>query len=129
MLRKVIHRWERKLSQRDVNRMSIPFEWGLDYLNDHLDRYPQRRTDSHGRAARDLLFAVNERAISESDQFFSAPAVTDFAFDGEWLPARVHHDGPSILGACTHDEPDILLAMYRTYLDRALTMNRTYHYR
>jgi hypothetical protein len=41
----------------------------------------------------------------------------------------VHHDRPSIFGACTHDEPDILLPMNRTYLGRALTMNRTYHYR
>jgi hypothetical protein len=47
----------------------------------------------------------------------------------ETYEACVHHDRPSILGACTHDEPDILLPMYRTYLARALTMNRTYHYR
>jgi hypothetical protein len=47
----------------------------------------------------------------------------------ETYEACVHHDRPSILGACTHDEPDILLPMYRTYLGRALTMNRTYHYR
>jgi hypothetical protein len=47
----------------------------------------------------------------------------------ETYEACVHHDRPSILGACTHDEPDILLAMYRTYLARALTMYRTYHYR
>jgi hypothetical protein len=47
----------------------------------------------------------------------------------ETYDARVHHDRPSILGACTHDVPDILLPMNRTYLARALTMNRTYHYR
>ena len=41
----------------------------------------------------------------------------------------VHHDQPSIFGACTHDVPDILLPMNRTYLGRALTMYRTYHYR
>jgi hypothetical protein len=94
MLRNVIHRWERKLSQRDVNRMAIPFEWGLDYLSDHLDRYAQRRTNGNGRAARDLLFALNERAISESDHFFNAPVVTDFAFDGEWLTFPSHVRSP-----------------------------------
>jgi hypothetical protein len=92
MLRNVIHRWERKLSQRDGNRMIIPFDWGLDYLNDHLDGHRQRRASGNGRAARDLLFALNERALSESDHFFSAPAVDKFAFDGEWLkfPSQVH---------------------------------------
>jgi hypothetical protein len=47
----------------------------------------------------------------------------------ETYDACVHHDVPSIVGACTHDEPDILFTMYRTYLARALTMYRTYHYR
>jgi hypothetical protein len=47
----------------------------------------------------------------------------------ETYEACVHHDRPSILGACTHDKPDILFTMYRTYLARALTMYRTYHYR
>lgn len=102
MLRNVIHRWERKLSQRDVNRMSIPFEWGLDYLNDHLDRSPQRRTEGKGRAARDLLFALNERAISESDDFFSAPAVTDFAFDGKWLMFPSHVRSPYVKNNTVH---------------------------
>ena len=85
MLRQVIHRWERKLSQKDVNRMAIPFDWGLDFLSDHLGRHPQRRGGDSSRAARDLLFALNERAISESDHFFNAPPISDFNFDGKWL--------------------------------------------
>ena len=85
MLRHVIHRWERKLSERDVNRMAIPFDWGLDFLSDHLGRHTPRRSHDNGRAARDLLFALNERAVSESDHFFNAPPVSDFDFDGKWL--------------------------------------------
>src|SRR5205085_12215554 len=94
MLRHVIHRWERKLSRRDANRMAIPFDWGLDYLGEHIGTPPQRRSQGNGRAARDLLFALNERALSESDHFFTAPPVTDFAFDGEWLTFPSHVRSP-----------------------------------
>ena len=94
MLRHVIHRWERKLSRRDANRMAIPFDWGLDYLGEHIGTPPQRRSQGNGRAARDLLFALNERALSESDHFFTAPPVTDFVFDGEWLSFPSHVRSP-----------------------------------
>jgi hypothetical protein len=33
MLKKVIYSWERKLAQRDNNRVVRPFEWGLEFLN------------------------------------------------------------------------------------------------
>src|SRR5918911_2659462 len=94
MLRHVIHRWERKLSRRDVNRMAIPFDWGLDFLGEHIATLPSRRSQGKGRAARDLLFALNERALSESDHFFTAPPVRDFAFDGEWLTFPSHVRSP-----------------------------------
>src|SRR3954454_24426930 len=94
MLRHVIHRWERKLSRRDVNRMAIPFDWGLDHLGEHLDAPPARRHQGNGRAARDLLFALNERALSESDHFFTAPPVHEFVFDGEWLKFPSHVRSP-----------------------------------
>jgi hypothetical protein len=36
MLRKVIYSWERKLAQRDNNRVVRPFEWGLEFLSRDL---------------------------------------------------------------------------------------------
>src|ERR1700742_2415145 len=79
MLRRAIHRWERKLSQKDVNRMNIPFEWGIEYLSDHISNRPLQPANGTSRAARDLIFAFNERAISDSDNYFSAPAISDFS--------------------------------------------------
>jgi hypothetical protein len=89
MLRNLIHTWERKLSRRDLNRMAIPFDWGLEFLTDHLTPKPQ--ANGNGSRARDLLFDFNARAIADSDRFFDAPPVTDFSFNGHWLsfPSRV----------------------------------------
>ncbi|HKP85785.1 MAG TPA: abhydrolase domain-containing 18 [Blastocatellia bacterium] len=69
--------------------MMIPFEWGLEFLADHLGR-----NNGHGGAngangdpghAREIIFDINEQAVAGSDRFFYAPPATDFSFDGEWL--------------------------------------------
>lgn len=96
MLRRVIHTWERKLSQRDLNRMMIPFEWGLEFLSGDA---AIADTDSgasgsngHDSDPRRIIFDFNERAIAASDRFFAPPsAVTNFSFDGHWLsfPSQV----------------------------------------
>src|SRR4051812_29213862 len=75
---------------------------------------------------RDGLFITMYRTYLARRSAFSGRSTLAIV---ETYEACVHHDRPSIFGACTHDEPDILLQMNRTYLDRALTMNRTYHYR
>lgn len=84
MLRHFIHAWERKLSRRDNNRMIIPFEWGLDFLADQLERNGGRR-GPNGSHAREKIFDLNDQAIATSDSFFKSPPVTDFSFDGHWL--------------------------------------------
>ena len=91
MLRQVIHRWERKLSRRDVNRMMIPFEWGLEYLGGHADA-----GEPHRGGDRELLFDINERAIRDSDNFFYAPPISEFSFDGTWVtfPSSVRSPYP-----------------------------------
>lgn len=87
MFRQLIHKWERKLSQRDINRMMIPFEWGLEFLGNHFDNGHSLPSGSNSsrEQAREIIFGLNERAIADSDQFFQSPPVTDFSFDGEWL--------------------------------------------
>src|SRR5215216_100365 len=97
MLRQVIHSWERKLSQRDLNRMMIPFEWGTEFLDDYTatdDSLPGAG-GSNGPCddPRQTIFDYSERAIVSSNRFFDPPAeATDFSFDGQWLsfPSFVH---------------------------------------
>ena len=81
MLKRVIHTWERKLSRRDNNRVVRPFEWGTESLD------PAHFTKSSGNGSdqREAIFSFNERAISESDKFFSLDAVPTFRFEDGWL--------------------------------------------
>src|ERR1051325_6460303 len=90
MIRQVIHTWERRLSQRDLNRMMIPFEWGLEFLDGDAataDALAEAESSNgHNSDPRKIVFDFNERAIADSDRFFGPPsAVTDFSFDGHWL--------------------------------------------
>ena len=82
MLKHVIHRWERKLSRRDNNRVVRPFEWGTDSLGpaDFLNGSRVNETDQ-----RDAIFRFNERAILDSHKFFSWDNVPAFRFDDGWL--------------------------------------------
>ncbi|HXG68648.1 MAG TPA: abhydrolase domain-containing 18 [Blastocatellia bacterium] len=84
MLKRLIHKWERKLAFRDNNRKVRPFEWGIEFLNGNgLGELP---TETHSE--REILFELNRRAIAESDRFFGLHHVPDFAFDGHWLSFR-----------------------------------------
>lgn len=127
MLKTLIYKWERKLAQRDNNRVVRPFEWGLEFLNGgdfdfshrHLNDYANtdandhgnghnNRTNNHGnrqangyviggaaghadrttgngKNALNAIYDFNERAIADSQRFFSSPPVTEFGFDGEWV--------------------------------------------
>jgi len=82
MLRHLIHTWERKLSRRDNNRVVRPFEWGTEALD------PQQfaeQSDGNRADPREAIFRFNERAISQSHQFFSWDATPTFGFRNGWL--------------------------------------------
>jgi hypothetical protein len=82
MLKHVIHKWERKLSRRDNNRVVRPFEWGTDSLGpaDFLKGSSVKETDQ-----REAIFRFNERAILDSHKFFSWDNVPAFSFDNGWV--------------------------------------------
>lgn len=88
MLKRVIHKWERKLSRRDTNRIVRPFEWGLELLDSTNLARPNGNSDgahSSGKDPRKAIQIFNERAIADSASFFRPPAVPDYSFDGHWL--------------------------------------------
>lgn len=78
MLKQVMHGWERKLSRRDNNRVVRPFEWGAESLDPA--HFIERSSDD-----RDAIFSFNERAISESREFFSWNTIPAFWFESGWL--------------------------------------------
>ncbi len=68
-----MHKWERRLADRTTNRVARPFEWGLEFL------------DTRAGNPRQSLFEFNDRAVAESDRFFSLNGSTHFSCDGNWL--------------------------------------------
>jgi hypothetical protein len=76
MLARWIHRKEVALSSRDTNRRVRPFEWGADYLGIAL---------GDGGGEREAVLGYAERALAESDAYYTAPPLGEHAFDGEWL--------------------------------------------
>lgn len=64
-----MYRWEERLSRVDTNRTTLPFEWGLDFLN-------------HGSYISDNpyseLLRFNKDSIEDSDHFFDPGAPSEF---------------------------------------------------
>src|SRR5215470_16734765 len=74
MIRKYIERRETFLHGRDNNRRSLPFEWGAEELGLH----------ANGNAASAVHDYVN-RALNDTDRFYSYEPATKYELDGEIL--------------------------------------------
>ncbi|HSE39299.1 MAG TPA: hypothetical protein VLH08_00925 [Acidobacteriota bacterium] len=76
MIRRLMHRWETKLSQVDTNRVTLPFEWGLHFLNhgSYLGGQPLSE-----------LFRFNKDSIAQSDIFFDPGEPPSFHVNGNQL--------------------------------------------
>ncbi|HET6267901.1 MAG TPA: hypothetical protein VFG11_09295 [Acidobacteriota bacterium] len=74
MLDKAMHWWEHKLSQKDRNRTTLPFEWGFEYLNHGFAAGPDPLVS---------LLAYNESMISQSDEFFRHTPPNHFQQNGD----------------------------------------------
>ena len=81
MLRRLFHFWERRLASRDTNRTPLPFDLGLEWVPDWGSA-----GDSDNPAAH--LRAELQRALENSDQFFSYSPVKEFVLEGNLLRFR-----------------------------------------
>ena len=81
MLKYVIHNWERKLSRKDNNRVVRPFDYGTEFLEPAKFRDPETPASNQLES----VFRFNERAISESVQFFSLDASPAFSLEDNWV--------------------------------------------
>lgn len=69
-----MHAWEERLSRRDRNRVTHPFDWGLEFLG------MPSQSEAH-----EAILRSNRDAISSSDQYFAHTPDREFRFDGERL--------------------------------------------
>ena len=78
-----MHRRERWYHQRDNNRLVRPFEWGLEYVTDHVN----------GDDPRKVLSNHTSRVMEASEDFYRLPPITDYTLNGEsltWTSAIRH---------------------------------------
>ncbi|PWT91092.1 MAG: hypothetical protein C5B54_06015 [Acidobacteria bacterium] len=76
MYKRLMHAWERKLSTRDQNRTTLPFEWGFQHLNHGF--HP-------GIDPKESICRFNEESIRISDDFFCPPGMPEFRLIGDRL--------------------------------------------
>ena len=63
-----MHRRERWYHQRDNNRLVRPFEWGLEYVLDHVN----------GDDPRVVLHQHTSRVMKRSDEFYALTPISDY---------------------------------------------------
>ena len=81
MIQNLMHSWERRLSLKDTNRTTLPFEWGFDFLN----------YASVNGSPKQELFDLNKQAILSSDAFFQhSPQQFQFVDDNLYFPSSIH---------------------------------------
>jgi hypothetical protein len=61
--------------QKDDNRIVRPFQWGLEFISDRVN----------GDDPRKLLRAHSERAMADSEAFYSLPPIDDYQLNGDQL--------------------------------------------
>ena len=81
MLRRLFHFWERRLASRDTNRTPLPFDLGLEWVPDWGSAGDGDNPAAH-------LRAELQRALENSDQFFSYSPVKEFVLEGNLLRFR-----------------------------------------
>ena len=75
MLKRYMHKRERYFAMLNDNRVVRPFEWGTEFIAEHVN----------GDDPRKLFAEYSRKTIENSDEFFFSPAITDYRLDGEVL--------------------------------------------
>src|SRR3989442_4372643 len=81
-----MHGRERAHHERDNNRLVRPFEWGLQFISDHVN----------GDDPREVLRRHTREAMSGSDDFYALPEISDFQLNGNQLTwtSAIHTPSP-----------------------------------
>ena len=96
MIARAFHRWERRLASASTNRITRPFDWGLDWLADQPvpDGDPRSAIQEWGKAT-----------VARSDVFYAVAPATDYALHGDTLTFTSAFATP-------HPENDVVRARY-----------------
>ena len=70
-----MHGRERAHHERDNNRLVRPFEWGLQFISDHVN----------GDDPRNVLRQHTAEAMARSEEFYALPEINDFELQADQL--------------------------------------------
>jgi len=70
-----MHARERAHHERDDNRLVRPFDWGLQYVIDHVNGDDPRR----------VLARYSKDAVAHSDEFYALPEISDYQLHDDQL--------------------------------------------
>lgn len=70
-----MHAWEEKLSRIDTNRVTLPFDWGFEHLDNRLSKDDPKQS----------LDLYNQDAISQSDVFFRPSPLQEYRVEEDCL--------------------------------------------
>jgi dienelactone hydrolase len=86
----LLKRWiqirERHFATRDTNRIVRPFEWGIQFIKEHVN----------GDDPRLLLSRHTQDVMQRSAEFYALPHITDYQLNGEQLTWTSAVETPSI---------------------------------
>ncbi len=87
MLKRYMHKRERYFAMLNDNRTVQPFEWGVDFIGADI-RASAAARHKNGRDPRHVLAEFSNNAIANSDEYFSAPAITGFHLEDRLYPSN-----------------------------------------
>lgn len=74
MIKSLMHRWETRLSTVDTNRVTLPFEWGFEFLNHGF---------VPGDNPKESIFEFNQNTIEDSETFFAHTPLDHCSVNGD----------------------------------------------
>lgn len=70
-----MHARERHFAERDTNRIVRPFEWGAQFIKEHVN----------GDDPRQLFREHTQKVMRRSEEFYALPVITDYHLTGQQL--------------------------------------------
>lgn len=70
-----MHRREHAAHALDNNRLVRPFDWGLNFISDHVN----------GDDPREVVRRFSQNAVANSEEFYALPEINDYELNGDQL--------------------------------------------
>ncbi len=113
VLRRYMHKRERHFAMLNDNRTVQPFEWGAEFVSDHVN----------GDDPRKILAEHSRYAVEHSDEYFSLREVPKFRFEKKLYPSTASINAADLKGPVKQVQLDFLT--WRSALETPSEENNT----